>query len=274
MVLSSRDPPKPTTTGRLSLMQMQITNYEQNARRYNDVLGIPLRTIHMQRLLIMALAFVIVLIVVGMGASIIVLTNRISNMPLYAFGYDRTQVKDGHGQVISENAVPINIYPMDTPDQQLREANADYWLPIIVRSIFTVSSIDTDKANLTTFVQPFIAPGSSAERTLHDYFVNYNPVIRGQQQHVNILVDPIAPPRQPNVYHVTWTAETKDTEDRLINAKQQGATIVIGWGKPNPRVERDANGTTFGGNPPGLYIEQIDSDRPLDPRAAAPGGNQ
>jgi type IV secretory pathway TrbF-like protein len=248
---------------------MMTDPYAGNARLYNDANAIPLRTIQMQRILILGLIGV----VAALGVCLIVLTVRLGSQPIYAFGFDRVRVRDSKsGAIVTESAVPINVQPMSGPNGDMRETDVEYWLPNFVENLFTVADIDTDKKNLVRYVRPFVAPGSLAQQTIQDYLTTYNPVSRGETQHVVVTADPLAPPRQPNVYHVTWNARTTDLDGHQIGAtQQQGATITIAWGQPAPTFERTQSGTIIGGNPPGMYVTQIVSDKPLDPRATSVG---
>jgi type IV secretory pathway TrbF-like protein len=243
--------------------------YVGNARRFNDVMAIPLRTIAMQRVLIWGLFAVIVIALV----AVLVLSIRLASQPIYAFGFDRVRVRDGKsGAIVTESAVPINVQPMGVSDDNLREAAVAYWLPNFIETLFTVSNnIDDDKRNLIRGVRPFVAVESPAAKTVDEYLSTYNPVERGENQIVTVVADPIPPPRAPNVYHVTWTAQTKDLAFHVLSTQQQGATVTVAWGKPSPVFEKTDGGVIVGGNPAGMYITEIVSDRPIDPRATSAG---
>jgi hypothetical protein len=236
-----------------------------NRRQYNDVNGIPLRTIAMQRLTIVVLTFGLSVLALCLVVMIVVAQNR----PIYAFGFDRIRVRDSKtNSIVTESAVPINIQPMGAANEDLHETAASYWLPIYIENLYgVISDQEQQQRVLLRYVRPFTCPGSQAVTEVTNLLKTYNPIERAQFGTVVITADPIPSPRAPNQYHVTWTAATYAADHTLTKQQTAGALITIAWIKPEPAFIRINGQQIIGGNPVGMCVSQIFEDRASDPRA-------
>ena len=170
------------------------------------------------------------------------------------------------------NVTAYGVTPITMADSKTHDVIASYYIPLILESLFTVSSdVDADKRNLQRFVRPFIKAGSPGENTIAGYLTQYDPVLRGQAEKVEIRVNPmpVDQPHKLNEYNISWIAVTKAGQ-RTASAVYT-ATVRVEWGTPAPNFERTADGLTLGGNPVGLYISDLNVNQSLDPRRSATG---
>jgi type IV secretory pathway TrbF-like protein len=170
------------------------------------------------------------------------------------------------------NVTAYGVTPITMADSKTHDVIASYYIPLVLESLFNVSSdVDADKRNLQRFVRPFIKSGSPAENTIGGYLAQYDPVLRGQSEKVEIQVNPmpVDQPHKLNEYNVSWTAVTK--AGARSTSGVYTATVRVEWGTPQPDFQRTSDGLTLGGNPVGIYITDLNVNQSLDPRRTATG---
>jgi type IV secretory pathway TrbF-like protein len=248
------------------------TPYRGARKLYNDVMGVPLRTIAWQKALILTLAGVLFLETLAVTALTVTVVNLANSKQVVAFGFDRIRDRDSRGRVTTEAVTQLNVLPIESKNEQLRDSIAGYWIPVVLESLFSVNDVETDRKNIIRNVRPFIAPGSAAVATIEDYYSRYNPVVREAHERVSVYVDPVPQRNASGKYHVTWTAKTFDTEERLKSVSRGGAYITLRWDNAKPSFEKlPDGGVLVAGNPVGMYISVLEPDQSLDPHATTGG---
>ena len=182
---------------------------------YNDVTGVVLRENTLLRIVSLGLGAVVALLVL----TIVVLGSR--QPYVGALVLDKAS---GASKVVTLPSV-------DSPD--LHQQFVQYFVPLVIESLFTVSDTDADKRNLIEFVRPYLEVPSQAATTIDDYFKDNDPVARGKTMRVQILVDPISGPKITNEYLVGWTAITRDLHGRIRDQRHYVGDIVVAWRSPS-----------------------------------------
>lgn len=128
-----------------------------------------------------------------------------------------------------------------TPD--IQNQLAQFFLPVVVESQFTVTDVDGDKRNLVEFVRPFLDVPSQAATFFNAYLKQHDPAELGKRVRVTVEVDPVPGPKKQDEYVVGWTEITRSLEGAELGRVRRVADITIHWGAATTQ------------NPGGLYIE-------------------
>lgn len=232
--------------------------YEGSIRLYNDgFVGGLRRENALLKTLLLGAGFAVVVLAIALA--------YIHSVPaqIGVMNFDRN----------GRSVTAYGVTPITMADSKMHDVIASYYIPLILESLFTVSSdVDADKRNLQRFVRPFVKSGSPAENTLASYLTQYDPVLRGQSEKVEIQVNPmpVDQPHKLNEYNVSWTAVTK-AGARTTSAVYT-ATVHVEWGNPQPDFQRTSDGLSLGGNPAGIYVADLNVNQSLDPRRTPTGG--
>src|ERR1700738_3025399 len=127
---------------------------------YNDVMGVPLRTIGWQKMLILILAGVLFANSVAVGVLTFKVVDLANHKEVVALGFDRVRDRDSRGRVTTESVTAMNVLPVESKNEQLHDAVASYWIPVVLEHLFSVNDVETDRKNILSNVRPFIAPRS------------------------------------------------------------------------------------------------------------------
>lgn len=137
------------------------------------------------------------------------------------------------------------LQPVAT-DERSKDIVARALLPVIVHQMFAVSTPQQDQYDWSHDVLPFIATNSPAATFAATYLQKNQIGAFAGHGTVNVSVDPVDPPSEPNVYLVSWTMQTVALDGTAAQAQRSFARITLKWGTPT------------GDNRNGLLLESIE----------------
>src|SRR5665213_1012765 len=95
--------------------------YRGARKLYNDVMGVPLRTIAWQKLLIVGLTIVLLVNSVAVGILTFKVVDLANSKQVVALGFDRIRDRDSHGRVTTDSVTAMNVLPIESKNEQLRD---------------------------------------------------------------------------------------------------------------------------------------------------------